>query len=435
MIDKTPHSEAGGTPRVAAGRAAAPPEFGRPDRLGFPALTLLALIASLGPVTIDLYLPALPQITRDFATTSSAAQWTLSAFILGFAFGQPFYGPMADRYGRRPVLLGALAAFAAVSLFCALAPDLEWLVGGRFLQGLVGGAPMVVVRANVRDRLPADRAAPALAMISSLMAVGPMAAPFLGGLLTAHLSWRAIFLGLAFWASVVFAAGLTHLKESLDPAFRQAFSPKGVLASYRILLRSGFYRAHIFTGGLSFCGLFVFVSASPILLQDVIGVNPVTYGLLFGASAFCYVLGATTGGRLSGRVRPLILMGVGVFCEIAGGFALLLFAFTGGTPEAWMVSAPQGLYAFGAGFVFPQAVGGALSRFPERAGAASSLQSFTSFVMASSAGLVALALLDRAVMAGGAGLAAAGASAAACGGLAALALTGVWREVRAEDVV
>ncbi len=367
----------------------------QPIKPGVKLTLLLAALASTGPVSTDFYLPSLPAIAEGFSAPASYAQVTLSIFLAGFAVAQPLYGPLSDRYGRRPVILGALVAYILASLLCAFAPNLEMLIAARFLQGAAGGAPMVVVRATVRDSYPAERQASALAAVSSVMALGPMMAPALGGVVETALSWRAAFAGLSIFGVFLLFLSATKLSETLNPAYKQSAGLSGILSSYGVLLRDQSYRWHILVSALSFAGLFVLVSASPVLLQDVLGLTPVQFGLVFAYGAGSYAVGAMTGGRLSRRMSSYRLIAFGVSLEIFAGVMMIALAL-GGVSATWAVALPQALYSMGAGFVFPQAVGAALRDHPKRAGAASSMQSMTSLGCAGLAALLALAAVDGA---------------------------------------
>ncbi|MEX2631646.1 MAG: multidrug effflux MFS transporter [Tistlia sp.] len=340
-----------------------------------PVTILLILLVAFGPASTDLYLPALPSIARAFGADSGAAQLTLSVFLLGFALAMLAHGPLSDRFGRRPVLFGALAVYLAASLACAFAPSMELLILARFLQALGACAGAVIGRAIVRDVYRPQEAARVMSFLAMAMAVAPALAPILGGWLTTHFGWQATFLALLVFGLVALAGVVLVLPETNLAPDLQAIRPRGLASNYRHLLGEVRFRGYVLVIAGSYGGLFAFISGSSFALIDGLGLRPDQYGYCFSAAVLGYMSGSFGGGRVTTRLGIDRTIALGNVFQLAGGLAGLALALAGVFTVASVV-APAALFFFGSGFALPNATAGAINPFPRMAGAASGLMGF-----------------------------------------------------------
>jgi DHA1 family bicyclomycin/chloramphenicol resistance-like MFS transporter len=362
----------------------------RPDTLALTAL--LALLTAVGPMSVDLYLPSLPEIGRVLGASVPQVQLTLSAYLLCFAVGQIVYGPISDHVGRKPVLLAALALYVAVCLGCAFAASIEMLIALRCLQALgVAGAP-VLARAIVRDLYQGVRAGRELARMGSIMALAPVLAPSLGGILQASFGWRASFLGMAALGLGLFILVLLFLPETVKQRAKEPISLASIASGYRTFLRHRAYGVYLAIVAASYGGLFAWISGSSFVLQDLYGLPPLLFGFVFAATTLGYGAGTLLATQLVVRIGidRTIVCGGGALA--AGGLAMLAVVLAGATSPV-ALAAPMALYLCGLGLAMPQAIAGALTPFPDRAGAASSLLGFLQQVVGSGIGILAAQML------------------------------------------
>jgi DHA1 family bicyclomycin/chloramphenicol resistance-like MFS transporter len=341
-------------------------------RPGSFALTvLLALVTAIGPLSIDLYIPAMPEIGRLLDAPASLVQLTISVYLIGFAGGQIVYGPISDRYGRKPVLMAALLVFCAGTLACAVAPGIAALITTRAIQGFGASGAIVLPRAIIRDLYEGPRAGRELSIMAMIMGLAPIIGPVIGGALQTVFGWRADFL-------FILAAGMVAamLSWRLLPETRKSptapLSFANVLRSYRLLLGHRGYLANITLAAISFCGLFAWISASPFVLQDLYGLSAFSYGLAFALAAVGFMAGTSLAATIVVRLGLDRTIGIGGIVLAAGGFALL--AAVGFLPRSGVALAlPVAVYLAGMGLIMPQAFASALQPFPHHAGAASAL--------------------------------------------------------------
>jgi len=285
------------------------------------------------------------------------------------------YGPVSDRHGRKPVLLAALALYCVASLACALSTSIEMLIIARFVQALGGSGGIVLARAVVRDLYSGVRAGRELSLIGSVMALAPVLAPIAGGVLQTGFGWRSIFVTLI-------AAGLSGasivwllLPETLAARATEPVSPSTMLRSYRVVARHPAYLAYLALSTTSYAGLFAWISGASFVLQNLYGLSPFSFGVAFAVGSVGYMTGATLAARLVTRLGIDGVLGLGSCALAVGGLGMVAGIALGFTSAISLVL-PVAVYLAGLGMVLPQAIAGAMTPFPERAGAASALLGF-----------------------------------------------------------
>jgi len=362
-------------------------------RPGTFALTaLLAGLTSVGPLSTDMYLPSLPDIARDLGATTPQVQLTISAFLIGFACGQILYGPISDRHGRKPVLLAAVGLFFVATVVCMLATSIDMLILARVAQALGGSGAVVVTRAIVRDMYSGARAGRELSIISSVMAVAPVLAPMIGGTLQAAFGWRSMFVLLAVAGIAAFGLVWALLPETLQKR-DQATSASTMLQSYRIVGTNRVFLAYLALGSFSYAGLFAWISGASFVLQNLYGLTPLVFGFVFAVATFGYFTGTTIAARIVTRVGLDGLIGIGSVVLAIGGLAACAAVALGFTSSLSLVL-PVAIFLCGFGMVLPQSIAGAITPFPERAGAASSLFGFVQQTGAAVCGALVASLID-----------------------------------------
>jgi len=345
-------------------------------RPGTFALTvLLAALSAIGPLTTDMYLPSLPDIARLLHATTAQAQLTISSYLVGFAVGQIFYGPLADRHGRKPVLLGAMGLYCAASLACTLSTSIEMLIVARAFQALGGSGGIVLARAIVRDLYSGARAGRELSLIGAVMALAPVLAPLLGGVLQTGFGWRSVFFVLVAGGLFGVAIVWPLLPETVPARAAEPVSLATMLRSYRVVARNRAYLAYLGLATTSFAGLFAWISGSSFVLQYLYRLSAFQFGVAFAVGSVGYMAGTTYAARLVMRHDIDHTLGIGAAAMAAGGLAMAAAVALSFTAAASLVL-PMALYLAGLGIVLPQAIAGAMTPFPERAGAASALLGF-----------------------------------------------------------
>ena len=347
--------------------------------------TLTALVA-LGPLSTDFYLPALPSIAKYFGVDETGAQATLSAYLIGFAGAILVYGPLSDRFGRRPVLAGGIVIFTFASLGCALAPTIGWLVVFRFVQALGACAGPVISRAMVRDLVGASGAARVFSYLSAAVALAPAVAPILGGFLTDAFGWRACFAALTLYGALGLVSVYVILVETNQQRDLTAANPLAWFRIYGALIGHREYFGYVLAATFGYSGIFCFISGSSFVFIDVLGVPPKYFGFCFGVFVIGYIIGATSGGKLAKRLTPGQLVGLGSLIALIS--AVLLVGVNMATASVWSVLAPLLPYMIGVGMTMPAAQAGAIGPFPRSAGAASALLGFVQMAVAAGVGAV-----------------------------------------------
>ena len=348
---------------------------------------LVVALTSLGPLSTDFYLPALPAIARALDTDSAGVQLTLSVYLLGFGAGQLLVGPLSDRFGRRPVMLWGMLVFVLASVVCALADSITTLVVARLLQAFGACAGPVLGRAVVRDIYGPSESARMLSHVSTATALAPLLAPLFGGWLTAVWGWRATFVALTVYALMLMLAVWLLLKETNRHPDAHAMRPARMWANYRTLLADPVYRSALLIGCGAFAALFAFISGSPFVFIEHFGLSPQQMGLAFGLNVTGFMLGSTLSARLSRRIGPARLIRHGVWLGAACGVLLATLALLGPHHPA-AVMAPMWGVAAAIGLILPNATALGLAGYPKMAGAAASLMGFVQMGLGAGAGML-----------------------------------------------
>ena len=361
---------------------------GRADRRG-PPLALLALVTAIAPAALHMLVPALPLLAAVFDAAPGAVQLVLTLFLAGIAAGQLVYGPVSDRFGRRPVLIAGLALFFAGTVLCGLAWSLPALIIGRTLQALGGCAGMVLGRAIVGDVYDRERASSALATIMMAMSLAPSLSPLIGAYLAEWVGWRADFVLLGTAGAAVLALTAAKLEETHAPT---PVSIIGMIGSFVLLLRSPAFLGVAFATAFTSASWFTFLAAAPYLLSGVLHQPPSAYGLMILLPMAGYVLGNAVVVRLSVLLGSTRLFILGLALSLVSGVMLALWCLDGLTPLALFV--PMAISSIGNGMSQPPGVAAGLSVYPRIAGAASGLMGFMQMTVAA-LGTLLLGLLPR----------------------------------------
>ena len=357
----------------------------------------LALLLGLQPVTTDIYLPALPLLTRELGAPMSAAQLTMSALILAFGVAQLFWGPVADRVGRRPVLIVGLVLYTAASVGSMLAGSIGWLVLWRVLQGATMGAAVVCARAIVRDLYEPHEGAQVMSLALSGLGVIAIAGPVLGGVVAAAWGWRAALGVVAGFGALTLAFVAWRLPETLQHRNHDATRAGPLLAQWGRIARHRTFIAWTLLVSFTYGGLFTILAGSSFIYIDVLGLSPGWYGLAMACGSSSYLAGTFVCRRWISRhgIRGAVARG-GVF-TLAGG-ALGAGLALAGVQTVWAVLLPQCLFALGHGIHQPCGQAGAVGPFPRAAGAASALAGFVLALTAFGIGLWLGQALDGTVL-------------------------------------
>lgn len=383
----------------------------RPDSLAIRVL-LTALVA-FGPLSTDLYLPSLPSLVTAFGTDIVTVQLTLSVFLIGFAAAQLVYGPLSDRYGRRPALIGGVSIYLAASVACTFATGIDQLIAARAFQAMGACCGPAVARAVVRDVFGRDRAATVFAYMAMAMALAPAVGPVLGGLLTEAFGWRSNFVALTVVAVVVLAATVLLLRETNEHRDADALKPSRLVGNYALLFRDRAYVGYMLTVACSYSGIFAFISGSSFVLIGRLKLSPAAYGLCFGGVVLGYMAGTFLAGRLSQRLGTHRMIRLGTAVSAAGGLAGAAMAAADVASVAGVIG-PMFVFILGTGLTLPNAMAGAVGPYPTMAGLASALLGFMQMTVAAAVGIAVGHLYDGTAlpMMGAVALVALGAAAA-----------------------
>ncbi len=356
----------------------------------FVMFIVLGAIGALTPLAIDMYLPAMPAIAKDLGVSAGAVQITLTAYTAGFAIGQLLHGPLADSYGRRPVMLVGIALFAIASIVSATTNGIDALTYVRTAQGFAGAAAAVVIQAVVRDMYDREDFARAMSFVTLVITLAPLAAPMIGGHLAVWFGWRSIFWVLASFALVVIAMVLWKIPETLSAENRQPLHFRSTIRNYVQLCRAGFAMGLIFSGAFSFAGMFAFLTAGSFVYIDLYGVSPSEFGYLFGLNIVAMIAMTSLNGRFVKKVGSHAMLRFGLSIQLMAGFGLFI---------SWLMNwGLWGTVPFVVMFVGTISTIGSnsmallLSRYPRMAGTASSLAGTLRFGTGSVIGAIVAAM-------------------------------------------
>lgn len=368
----------------------APSASVRSPRLG--EILLLGSLTAFGAVTIDLYLPTLPAIARDYGTSAAAVQLTLSTFFVGMALGQLFFGPLSDRIGRRPTILIGCAVYVLASLACALAPNIEALVAGRFFQALGCCAGMVTCRAIVRDRYDHRDSARIFSLLMLVLAIAPLLAPTIGGWIAQVAGWHTVFYVFVGVGLAIAGAVGWRLEESRSDATASAARGQDILLAYARLLQNRRLIGYLLVGAANGATLFSYIAASPDLVVNVWGFSEQQFGLVFAAIAVGIVGSSQINRALLRHRSPDMILGGATIGAAVAGVALWLAGHAG---APLVVFLPLLFVALSSnGLIAANASAGALNVDPLRAGAISGLMGGINFGMGALASALGAALHD-----------------------------------------
>lgn len=370
---------------VAPARARYPgEELSRGRRLA--TIVVLGMLTALGPFTIDLYLPAFPQLATDLAISDAQLQLTLSATTLGFATGQLLLGPLSDRIGRRVPLMVTTSLHIAASIGVAIAPDVWMLTGLRVLQGVGAAGGAVVAMAMVRDLFGGKPLVRMLSRLALVMGLAPILAPIIGSWLLAVTEWRGIFWVLAGYGALVIVLVVVTLRETLSPSRRIGARPSSVLARYRIVLGDRRFLGVAVIGACAFGGMFAYLATSSLLVQEVYGLDATQFGLVFALCSVGVFVGTQSSSRLATRVGPQWVLAASTALMLITGALIVLFDALG-LGLAGLVP-PMATFAFAFGCTMPCVQVLALANHARQAGTAASLLGAGNMALASLVGPV-----------------------------------------------
>ena len=343
------------------------------------SVLILALLLGLQPVTTDLYLPALPAITQGFGSGMGQAQLTLTALLLAFGLSQLVWGPLSDRFGRRPILLWGMGAYTLASVACALAPDMAWLIAGRTVQGIAMGAGVMAARAVVRDLFQPLQGATVMSQgLTGLGIIACACAP-LGGMLTDALGWRYALLALAVFGAATLALLAWRFEETLAQPDPHALSAGPLFRANLDILRNPVFLTWCALSASSYLGLFTFLASSSFVFVTFMGYSKTAYGFLMLSMSLSYIVGTFWCRWMLRRTSVHRTVGIAAILTITGGVGMAALAYAGQGQDwygAWAVMVPMYIFMLGHGVHQPCGQSGAVAPFPHRAGTASALNGF-----------------------------------------------------------
>jgi len=348
----------------------------QPVRL--PLLLVLASLAAVAPVATDLYLPGFPAMGESLDTGPSGVQLTLTTFLVGLAFGQLVMGPLSDRFGRRRPLVVSATVCVAAGVVCALAPSLPVLVAARLAQGFAGAGGMVIGRAVIADIVSGRAAARAFTLMLTVGGIAPMLAPLVGGILSGPVGWRGMLWTVVGLCTAMLAGVLLVLHETHPPGRRTSGS-RSTLVAMRTVVGNRAYLGPVAVFALSFGVMMAYISSSPFVYQNVVGLSEVQYGVAFGINAAGMVSAGWISSRLVDRWAPVVILRTSILLQVSGAAAFVVLAVAGAPAWTYPVVIFVGLIANGG--IMGNAAALAMSEVRAAAGAGSAVLGFSQFAL------------------------------------------------------
>lgn len=342
-------------------------------------ILVLALLTMVSPLATDMYLPAFPQMAVDLGTTATGIQLTLTAFLIGLALGQLVIGPLSDGIGRRrPLLAGTLICLIA-SIVCALAPSVELMIVARFIQGFSGAAGVVLARAVISDTTQGAVAAKLMSLMMIIGGIAPVLAPVAGGAIVLTMGWRGVFWVITIMVALMLLGTIFFVKETLPTERHQAGGVRALIRNGRFVLRNRPYLGYTFTFVFSFGAMFAYISASPFVLQNILGLSTLTYSIVFGVNALGMVITSALAMKLAAHASPSKVLGGGVVALVLTTAALLVVILTGVNIVGTLILLFAVLASFG--FIFGHATALALEQVTSYAGTGSAFLGALQFIL------------------------------------------------------
>jgi MFS transporter, DHA1 family, multidrug resistance protein len=360
-------------------------------------LCALALLSATAPLATDMYLPGLPIMSESLGTTTVGVQLTLTTFMAGLGIGQLVVGPLSDGWGRRRLLLIGTIVLALSSALCAMAPTIEVLVAARLIQGFSGGTGIVLARAVIADRARGKAAAKLFSIMMIIGGVAPVLAPILGGVLLDPIGWRGIFWVLAAIAVAMTVGAVLFVPETLPPEKRHGGGLSALIGNFGYVLANRRFLGYAATFALSFGAMFAYISASPFVTQEVLGLSPTQFSLVFAINSIGLITGNIVNTRLIGRFEVRSLLRAGVSTLFGGGVLLLIASVVAGD-RAWLILPLLFVCVSSLSFIMGNATALGQSEVPKAAGTGSALMGASQFGLAAVVSpLVGLGGADTAV--------------------------------------
>lgn len=360
-------------------------------------IMLLALFTSLGPLSIDMYLPALPQMATDFQVSTLQMANTLPAYFMGLAIGQLIYGPISDRIGRKKPLYFGMALYAVASLLCILAPDHWSLIAARILQALGGCVGVVMARAAIRDCLDVQSSAQAFAQMMIVMGVAPIMAPVIGAVMLQYFEWQSIFILLSIIGLICLLCVHFFFEETLKVENRLKLNFKQVLILYSNILQDKSFRLPMLAGCLSGASLFCYISSASAVFMDGYGLSQQHFAFAFALNAMGIILISACNKRLANQFNVFQRLKIGGLIQVSGAIILLIAGFLSTAPMA-LVMLGMFLAVSGIGFTGPNAMAIAMAQQGARAGTASAIMGSAQFACGLVGGVILNFLLWGALL-------------------------------------
>lgn len=351
-----------------------------------------ACLAMIGPFSMSVYTPAMPQIVEAFAATPAAVKMSLSLYFAGFAFAQLVCGPLSDGLGRRPITIAFMGIYTIASLLALFAPSIDWLIAARLLQGVGAAVGIAMSRAIVRDLFTHEQSARIMNLIATILVIGPALAPTIGGLTMEFFGWHAIFLVMALAGIGIALMAIFAMRETvaIDPS---RIKPRALTQSYASLLGSPYFVTASMTNACTTGALYTLATMLPFIMMDRAGLTPTQFGVAMLIQSLSFFAGTMVLRVLMHRYTASAVVPVGLI-SVAAGCGFLGLLPHSAEPSIWTVMLPVGLIAFGVAFVVSSMTTAALAPFPANAGAASALVGFLQMGSGMAGGSIAAAIGD-----------------------------------------